>query len=146
MFVPQVAKGNAMVARRSVIATSLAGAAALLEGCATSASQTSASSSGKVKLTVLHHTPKDSAAFDQYYKQTHLPLSAAVKDLPAAERSKPMPLRPGAPMPYYQMVEFRFDSPEHFRSVMSSPEWAKVRDDVKDFATNGVTVVVSRIL
>ncbi len=135
-----------MVARRSLIASSLAGAAALLDGCATGTSQPSASSSGKIKLTILHHTPKDPAAFDKYYEQTHLPLAAAVKGLPAMERSKPMPLRPGAPTPYYQMVEFRFDSPDHFRSVMSSPEWAKVGDDVKNFATNGITIVASRIL
>lgn len=135
-----------MVTRRSLIATSLVGAAALLDGCATGTSQPSASASGKVKLTILHHTPKDPAAFDKYYEQTHMPLAAAVKGLPPMERSKPMPLRPGAPMPYYQVVEFRFDSPEHFRSVMGSPEWAKVGADVKNFATNGITVVASSIL
>lgn len=135
-----------MVARRSVVASSLAGAAALLDGCATGQPQSAASASGKIKLTILHHNPKDPAAFDKYYDQTHLPLAAAVKGLPPMERSKPMPLRPGAPMPYYQMVEFRFDSPEHFRSVMTSPEWAKVGDDVKNFATGGITVVASRIV
>ena len=135
-----------MVTRRNLIASSLVGAAALLDGCATGTSQSSAPASGKVKLTILHHTPKDPAAFDMYYEQTHMPLAAAVKGLPPMERSKPMPLRPGAPMPYHQVVEFRFDSPEHFRSVMNSPEWAKVGADVKNFATNGITVVASSIL
>lgn len=134
-----------MVTRRNLIATSLVGAAALLDGCATG-TQSSAAASGKVKLTILHHTPKDPVAFDKYYEQTHMPLAAAVKGLPPMERSKPMALRPGAPMPYHQVVEFRFDSPEHFRSVMSSPEWAKVGADVKNFATNGITVVASSIL
>ena len=135
-----------MATRRNLIVTSLAGAAALLDGCATGTSLVPAPASGKVKLTILHHTPKDPVAFDRYYEQTHLPLAAAVKGLPPMERSKPMPLRPGAPMPYHQVVEFRFDSPEHFRSVMSSPEWARVGDDVKNFATNGLTIVASRIL
>lgn len=135
-----------MVSRRTLVASSLVGAAALLDGCATGTTSSAAPGSGKVKLTILHHTPKDPVAFDQYYEQTHLPLAAAVKDLPHMERSKPMPLRPGAPMPYHQVVEFRFDSVEHFRSVMSSPEWAKVGADVKNFASNGITVVASRIV
>lgn len=134
-----------MVSRRSLVATSLAGAAALLEGCATPAPPPAARASGRVKLTILHHTPKDPVAFDKYYEETHLPLAAAVKNLPPVERSKPMPLRPDAPMPYHQVVEFRFDSLEHFRSVMNSAEWEKVGADVKNFATNGITVVASRI-
>lgn len=135
-----------MVARRSLVATGLAGAAATLGGCASGKSQPLAASSGQVKLTILHHVPKDPAASDKHYAEVHMPLVAAVKGLGRMERSKPMPLSPTAPQPYHRMVEFWFDSQEHFRTVMGSPEWAKVSADSKNFATNGITVVVSRLM
>ncbi|HEY0884960.1 MAG TPA: EthD family reductase [Ramlibacter sp.] len=134
-----------MVDRRSVIAASLAGAAGTLGGCATGTSQPPASAAGQVKLTILHHVPKDPVASDRHYEQVHMPLVAAVKGLGRMERSKPMPLSPTAPQPYHRMVEFWFDNQEHFRTVMGSPEWAMVSADAKNFATNGITVVISRI-
>lgn len=134
-----------MVARRSFVAISLAGAAGTLGGCASGTPQPPAGVSGQVKLTILHHVPKDPAASDKHYVEVHMPLVAAVKGLGRMERSKPMQMNPTAPQPYHRMVEFWFDNQEHFRSVMGSPEWAKVSADAKNFATNGITVIISRV-
>lgn len=135
-----------MVARRGFIAASLAGGAGTLGGCASSPSQPSAATPGQVKLTILHHVPKDPVASDKHYAEVHVHLVAAVPGLGRLERSKPMPLSPTAPQPYHRMVEMWFDSQDHFRTVMASPEWAKVSADSKNFATNGITVIISRLM
>src|SRR5512141_237945 len=105
---PHLPKGAVMVARRSLIATSLAGAAATLAGCASDKSQPVAAQSGQVKLTILHHVPKDPVAFDKHYWGVHIPLTKAVKGLDRVERSKPTLLL-GTPAPYYSMTEYYFD-------------------------------------
>jgi uncharacterized protein (TIGR02118 family) len=134
-----------MVARRSLIATSLAGAAATLTGCVSDKSESAPAQSGKVKLTILHHVPKDPVAFDKHYWGVHIPLTKAVKGLDRVERSKPMPLA-GAPAPYHSMTEYWFDSPEQARAVLGSPEYAKVMADTKNFTSaNAITSFFSRV-
>jgi uncharacterized protein (TIGR02118 family) len=132
-----------MVARRSLITTSLAGAAVTLAGCASDKSQPFAAQSGQVKLTILHHVPKDPVAFDKYYWGVHIPLTKAVKGLDRVERSKPMPVA-GTPAPYHSMTEYWFDSLEQARAVLGSPEYAKVREDGKNFTTT--TYIFSRVV
>lgn len=135
-----------LIARRSLIATSLASAAATLAGCASSKSQPVTAPSGPVKLTILHHVPKDPAAFDKHYWEVHIPLTKAVAGLDRVERSKPMPIA-GTPAPYHSMTEYWFDSVEQARAVLGSPEYAKVMADTKNFTTtNAITAIFSRVV
>jgi uncharacterized protein (TIGR02118 family) len=134
-----------MVVRRSLIATGLASAAATLAGCASDKPQPAAAPSGQVKLTILHHVPKDPVAFDKHYWEVHIPLTKAVKGLDRVERSKPMPVA-GTPAPYHSMTEYWFDSVEPARAVLGSPEYAKVMADVKNFtSSNAITSIFSRV-
>jgi uncharacterized protein (TIGR02118 family) len=135
-----------MVARRNLIATSLAGAAATLAGCASGKSQPVAAQSGQVKLTLLHHVPKDPVAFDKHYWEVHIPLTKLVKGLDRVERSKPMPV-PNTTAAYHSMTEYWFDSVEQARAVLGSPEYAKVMADTKNFTTtNAITAIFSRVV
>lgn len=135
-----------MVARRRFIGTSLAAAAATVAGCASDKSRPVAAQSGHVKLTLLHHMPKDPVAFDKHYWGVHIPLTKAVKGLDRVERSKPMPV-PGASTLYYSMTEYWFDSVEQARAVLSSPEYAKVKADTTNFTTtDAITAIFSRVV
>lgn len=135
-----------MVARRSLVATSLAGVAATLAGCASDKSQPVGARSGQVKVTLLHHVPKDPVAFDKHYWGVHIPLTKAVKGLDRVERSKPIPA-PGTSTAFYSMTEYYFDSVEQARAVLSSPEYAKVKADTNNFTTtDAITVIFSRVI
>jgi uncharacterized protein (TIGR02118 family) len=98
---------------------------------------------GMVKVTVLYGMPKDPAAFEKYYAETHMPMVYEVKELTRIELTKPMPGPDGKPPAYYRLTELWFKDPATMQAVTSRPEWKKIADDVPNFATGGATILVS---
>jgi uncharacterized protein (TIGR02118 family) len=74
-----------------------------------------------------------------------MPLVMAVKDLRRFELAKVMPKADGSPSAFYRIFEAWFDSQEQMVTVTSTPEWKKVREDLPNFASGGVTVLISKI-
>jgi len=128
------------VPRRIALSLGLAAAAGVIAG-----SEARAEAAGGIKLTVLYGEPKDPAAFEKYYLGTHMPLVNAVKDLKRAEISMGLPGPDGKPPAFYRIAELWFDSPEQMKQITATPEWKKVVEDVPNFATGTVTLVVSKI-
>jgi len=127
------------VRRRTALTLGLAAVAGLA-----AESVAHAEASG-LKVTVLYGAPKDPAAFEKYYSETHMPMVYAFKEIKHVEISMGLPSPDGKPPAFYRIAEIWFDSPEQMKQVTSMPEWKKIVDDVPNFASGGATVVVSKI-
>jgi len=114
-------------------------------GSATLGTVAQAQSAGGIKLTVLSGQPKSAEDFEKYYFGTHMPLFTAVKGIPRSELAKGMPKADGSPPAFYRIFEAWFDSPEQMKAVTSTPEWKKVGADLPNFATGGVTILISKV-
>jgi uncharacterized protein (TIGR02118 family) len=97
-----------------------------------------------VKITLLYGAPKDPAAFEAHYADIHMPMIRAVKDI-RVELAKPLPKPDGTPPAYYRITEIWFASLDDMKRITATPAWKKIGGDVPNFASGGVTVLVSRI-
>ncbi|WP_369994139.1 EthD family reductase [Winogradskyella sp.] len=95
-----------------------------------------------LKLTVLYGHPKDAEAFEKYYNEKHLPLAATMEGIAKLELTKFVGTPNGQKAEYYRMAELYFSSPEQMQETMSSPEGQATTDDLSNFATGGVNVIV----
>lgn len=125
--------------------TSIFAALTLAAGAATAAEKTNAQSAGRLKVTVLYGHPKSPGDFETYYFGTHMPLVAAAKGGKRTETSKCPPAGDGSPAPYYRIFEIWFDSQADMAAITATPEWKKVVADVPNFATGGITRVMSKL-
>jgi len=125
--------------------TSLIAALTLAAGAATGAEKTKSQSAGGIKVTVLYGHPKSPEDFEKYYFGTHMPLVAAAKGGKRTETSKCPPAADGSPAQYYRVFEIWFDSPADMAAITATPEWKKVVADVPNYATGGITRVVSNL-
>lgn len=125
--------------------TSLVAALSLAVGAATAGEKAGAQQSGAIKVTVLYGHPKVPEDFEKYYFETHMPLVIAAKGGKRSETSKCPPAADGSPAPFYRIFEIWFDSQADMTAITGTPEWKKVVADVPNFATGGITRVVSKL-
>lgn len=92
------------------------------------------------RLSVCYGQPTDPEAFDDYYGQTHVPLTLKIPGLTGFTTGKPRSLKPGQDAPYYMVATLSFDSAEALKAALKSPEMASAGADVANFATGGVTL------
>jgi uncharacterized protein (TIGR02118 family) len=97
-------------------------------------------------VTVVYNPPKDTAAFELYYKATHLPLVVAnqkeigfvradlTKFVSTADRKKPT---------FYRQAELYFNSMEDLKKGVATAGFKKVADDLPKFATGGLLGMVA---
>jgi uncharacterized protein (TIGR02118 family) len=98
-----------------------------------------------VKLSVIYGPPTDPAAFETYYTETHMPLAAKVQGLRRFELSKVVGTPDGSKPAVYRMADLYFDSPDHMKQVMATPEARATAADLKNFATGGVKLLISEV-
>ena len=98
-----------------------------------------------VKLTVLYNHPKDPAAFENYYVQTHMPLAQQVQGVRRIELSKVTGSPDGSPAAFYRTADLYFDNAAHLQQVMATPAMQKTVADLGNFATGGVIVLVADV-
>jgi uncharacterized protein (TIGR02118 family) len=98
-----------------------------------------------VKLTVLYGHPTDPEAFESYYGATHMPLVERIGGVTRTEKARVIGTPDGSPPPYYRIFEFWFESPERMQAAMGSPEGQAAVGDVPNFASGGVTLLVSEV-
>jgi uncharacterized protein (TIGR02118 family) len=98
-----------------------------------------------VKLTVLYGPPTDPAAFDDYYFGTHVALADRIPGLLRNEVSKLAALD-GTASPYHLQAELYFDSAEALTGALGTPEGQAAADDVPNFATGGVTMLIGEVV
>jgi uncharacterized protein (TIGR02118 family) len=98
-----------------------------------------------VKLTVLYGPPTDPAAFERYYAETHLPLVAQIQGALRTETGRVVGTPDGSPPPYHRLFEFWFDSQEQLEASLGSPAGRAAVADIPNYATGGVTIVISEV-
>ena len=94
------------------------------------------------KLTVLYGHPTDVKTFEAYYQDKHLPLAATMEGIAKLELTKFLGTPDGQKADYYRMAELYFSSAEDMQQTMSSPEGQATVNDLSNFATGGVNVIV----
>jgi len=98
-----------------------------------------------IKLTLLYGQPADPDSFERYYAETHLPIAARIKGVRRFELSKAL-AAPDAPLPaLYRMAEFYFDDVQQMQGVLGTQEARDTVADLANFATGGVTMLVSAV-
>ncbi len=94
---------------------------------------------------VLYNQPKDTAAFEKYYAEKHVPLFASHAQeigVTRAELIRFSPSADGKPAPIYREADLRWDSKEARDKGMATAGFKAVAGDLPAFATGGFTVLL----
>jgi uncharacterized protein (TIGR02118 family) len=91
---------------------------------------------------VLYTHPANPAAFDEYYRSTHTPLARKIPGLRALRISQAPVTAASGTSPYYLIAELMFDSMAAIQAGLASAEGRATADDLKNFASAGVTVLL----
>ncbi len=97
-------------------------------------------------VTVIYNTPKDTAAFEKYYRNVHLPLVSANQQeigFTRAELTKFESNLDGSAAALYRQAELYFPSMAALKKGTATPGFKKVADDLPNFATGGLDGLVA---
>jgi uncharacterized protein (TIGR02118 family) len=100
-----------------------------------------AQGSGMARLAVLYKTPKDTAAFDRYYFETHVPIAKKIPGLRRYEVNRSPIATPAGPSSMHLIAILQFDDLSALQRGLASPEGKAAGDDLQNFATGGVDVL-----
>jgi uncharacterized protein (TIGR02118 family) len=93
------------------------------------------------QLTVIYKTPKDAAAFDKYYVETHIPIAKKIPGLRKYHISQGPVASPAGPSGVHLIATLTFDSMAAIQAGFASPEGHEAAADVAKFATGGVDMM-----
>ena len=96
-----------------------------------------------VKLIVAYGEPEDTAAFDDYYVNKHVPIASKIPDVRRFEAGKVLGSPDGSAAPYYFMATIWFDDVDSLQSAMGSPEGQAAGADIPNFSPNGATMMIA---
>lgn len=96
------------------------------------------------KVTVLYNHPEDEAAFETYYAETHMPIAGKM-DVARIELTKFGPGPDGSAPDYHRMAEMYFNDADHMASSLGSSEGKAAVEDLPNFATGGVKMLVGNV-
>ena len=91
------------------------------------------------RLVVSYGQPDDAAAFDAYYRDTHIPLATSMPGLVRYTIGSPQAMDPSHATPYL-VAELDFESEKEMGAAFNSSEGKAAADDVANFATGGATM------
>ena len=123
----------------------------LIAGCSKPAPQQQQSAAAPAgvqwAVIVLYNQPKDTAAFEKYYAETHRPLFASRAQeigVTRVELIRFSPSADGKPAPIYREADLRWDSQEARDKGMATAGFKAVAGDLPVFATGGFTVLLGQ--
>jgi uncharacterized protein (TIGR02118 family) len=93
-------------------------------------------------LVVMYKTPKDTAAFDKHYVETHIPLAKKIPGLRKCEISQGAIGTPGGPANFHLIAILHFDDMAAMQKALGSPEGQAAAADVQGFATGGADMLL----
>lgn len=97
-------------------------------------------------VTVIYNTPKDTAAFEKYYAETHLPLVSANQQeigFTRADLTRFTGNLDGSKPSYYRQAELYFPSMDAAKKGMGTAGFKKVADDLAKFASGGLVALLA---
>lgn len=95
------------------------------------------------KLFAIYQQPKDTAAFDSYYFNTHVPLAKTLPGLRNYEVTRGAVMEMGDEHGVYLVAVLEFDSMASIASAMDSPQGQATAADLPNFAAAGVKVLMA---
>jgi uncharacterized protein (TIGR02118 family) len=98
-----------------------------------------------VKLTVMYGHPTDPDAFEEYYAGTHMPIAGKMSGFDRFEAAKVLGTPEGGKADFYRTAEIWWSSEEAMKQTLASSEGQATVADIPNFATGGVTVMVSAV-
>jgi uncharacterized protein (TIGR02118 family) len=93
------------------------------------------------QILVLYNPPADAAAFDRYYRETHIPLAKRIPGLRSYVISRTPP-RMLAGNPVHLVAELTFDSMADIEAALASPEGQATAADLANFAHTGAALLI----
>lgn len=91
------------------------------------------------RVSICYGRPADPAAFDEYYRSTHIPLTLQIPGLVRFTTGKPRSLDRTEP-PYHLVADLWFETAESLKAALRSDEMRAASADVANFATGPVTL------
>ena len=98
-----------------------------------------------VKGTALFGHPEDPDAFEEYHASTQVPLVEQIPKLQRFEAARIVATPDGSEPPHYRIGELYFEDVEQMQAGLGSEEGQAVTADFSNFATGGVTLLISEI-
>jgi uncharacterized protein (TIGR02118 family) len=98
-----------------------------------------------VKGTALFGHPQDLDAFEEHYASTHVPLVRKISNLRRFEAANVVAAPDGSEPPYHRIGELYFEDVEQMQAGLSSDEGQAVTADFQNFATGGVSLLISEV-
>ena len=86
------------------------------------------------RVLVMYKTPKDAAAFDKYYFETHVPIAKKLPGLKKFEVSQGCVVSPSGDGSVHRIAILHFDSMATVQAAFASPEGLAAAEDVQVFA------------
>ena len=97
------------------------------------------------KVTVLYKYTDNTDEFEKYYQEKHLPLARLMPNVSKLELTK-FERGPDLGKPeYYRMAEIYYSSYAVMEESMGAHESQTAIDDLANFATNGVTIMMGSV-
>jgi len=94
------------------------------------------------ELVVLYKTPKDTAAFDKHYAETHIPLAKKLPGLKKYAVSKGPVGSPAGPSGIHLVAILTFNSVADIQAAFGSAEGKAAAGDVPKFASGGADLLI----
>jgi uncharacterized protein (TIGR02118 family) len=94
------------------------------------------------QLVVMYKTPQDTAAFDKYYIEKHVPIAKKIPGLRKYEISQGGVATPAGPSGYHLVAVLQFDNLAAIQAAFGSAEGQSAVADVQNFATGGVDIIM----
>ena len=91
---------------------------------------------------VTYKTPKDPAAFDKHYFESHIPLVKKIAGLRKYEVSHGPVVTPAGPSGFHLIATLYFDSLDAIKAGFGSAEGKAAAADVQKFATGGADMIL----
>jgi uncharacterized protein (TIGR02118 family) len=76
---------------------------------------------------------EEKAAFEEYYRTTHVPLCHKIPGLVSIEANRFSGALGGGPAPYYMITILTFNSQAEYEAAMATPEGRAVGRDTRNF-------------
>jgi|HubBroStandDraft_4_1064222.scaffolds.fasta_scaffold76183_2 uncharacterized protein (TIGR02118 family) len=96
------------------------------------------------KLVVMYSAPKDAAAFDKHYFETHVPIAKTIPGLRKYEVNKGPIMTPAGPSAFHLIATLHFDDVAAIQNAFASPQGQAAAADVQGmgFPEGGVQMLI----
>ena len=94
------------------------------------------------ELVVLYKTPKDTAAFDKHYAETHIPIAKKLPGLKKYAVSKGPVGSPAGPSGIHLVAILTYDRVTEIQAAFGSAEGKAAAGDVAKFASGGADLLI----